>query len=361
MTRAQEIHVVLGAGQIGVRLASHLAARGHLVRLVARSARAAPAGVTLVQADATDVGALAAAADGARALYSCTNVPYERWQAELPPLYAGALGAARATGARLVVLDNLYAFGRMGGAPMRAGAEERPCSRKGALRKRLADAMLAAHARGEAEVALARASDFVGPGVTVAHLGERFFRRVFAGKAGECFGDPTLPHAFTYVDDVVATLAALGAAPRVTGRVWHVPTGPARSMEAWCVDFSRALGLPVRVKPVPGPVLFALGLFAPTIRELRELRYQWEEPYLVDDADTRAALGLAPTPLDAQVQRTAAWARATFGGADVGGRGGRGAGRDPDAGRAPDAGHAPEAGRGADADRAPPAEAAPRA
>jgi nucleoside-diphosphate-sugar epimerase len=308
------LHVVLGAGQIGTTLARVLADAGHRVRIVARREGDAIPGVERVRADLSDPRSAAASARGATVIYGCTNVAYDRWDEELPPLIDAAVAAARDTGARLVVLDNLYAFGRTAGAPMRPEGPFEPCSRKGALRKRLAERLLDAHARGDAPVAIARGSDFVGPGIVRAHLGERFFQRVFAGKPGECLGDPDQPHAFTYGDDVARGLATLGTTDRaVDGRIWHLPTLEARSMRGWASALGGALAMEVRVEPLPGWMLAALGLISPVMRELREMRYQWEEPYLVDDSAFRRELGLQPTPLDEQVRATAAWARATYG------------------------------------------------
>jgi nucleoside-diphosphate-sugar epimerase len=201
----------------------------------------------------------------------------------------------------------------MGGAPMRPEGPFEPCSRKGVLRKRLADRLLEAHRAGEVEVAIARGSDFVGPEVVGAHLGDRFFQRVFAGKAGECLGDADLPHAFSYGPDVARGLAALGTAENATGRIWHLPTLEARSMRAWADALGRELGMTVKVQRLPGWVLAAVGVFVPIMRELREMAYQWEEPYLLDDSAFRRELGVEPTPFDEQVRATAAWARDTYG------------------------------------------------
>ena len=313
MTRS--LHVVLGAGQIGTTLARLLAERGERVRLVARRDGAPIPGVERMLGSVADPAFAARCAEGAAVVYSCTNVAYDRWHEELPPLYEGAILAATTSGARLVVLDNLYAFGRMGGAPMRPEGSFAPCSRKGVLRKRLADRLLAAHRAGEVEVAIARGSDFFGPGVVGAHLGDRFFQRIFAGKAGECLGDADLPHAFSYGPDVARGLAALGAAEssRVAGRIWHLPTVEARSMRGWADALGRELGMPVKVQHLPGWLLATAGVFVPMMRELREMAYQWEEPYLLDDAAFRRELGVEPTPFDEQVRATAAWARATYG------------------------------------------------
>lgn len=306
-------HVVLGSGQIGAALARHLRDLGHEVVSVRRSTKGAPDGVQAVVGDVADPGFAARIGRDADVLYHVMNPAYHRWPAELPGLTDGALRAAEASGARLVVLDNLYAFGRTGGAPMREDGPQIPCSEKGALRKAMAERLLAAHAAGRARVTIARPSDFVGPEIVQAHLGARFFERILAGKTGECMGDPSLPHAFSYGPDVVAALAVLGADDRALGRAWHLPTGPARSMRDWAEAFGVALGRPVRVAGVPRWAVRLMGVFSPQMRELLEMRYQWEEPYLLDDGPFRATFGLEPTPFAEQVRATADWARRTFG------------------------------------------------
>jgi hypothetical protein len=50
--------------------------------------------------------------------------------------------------------------------------------------------------------------------------------------------------------------------------------------------------------------LRALGLVNPTMRELVEMQYQFEEPFVVDSAKISNKLGLGATPLDGAVAAT---------------------------------------------------------
>ncbi len=308
------LHVVLGAGQIGAALANALLAKGHRVRLVRRSPMTHPQAEVLT-ADISKLDDAKRAVAGASHVYNCMNPPYHRWHTELPPLTDNLVAALRGQPARLVVLDNLYMFGPMDGVPMKAGEAERPSSKKGALRKRLADRLLEEGKAGALNVVIVRASDFVGPGVVQAHMGERFFQRAYAGKAPECMGDPSLVHTFSYSEDVVKTLIAAGSTDGVLGRPWHVPNEPARSLSEWAKALSAALGFSISVAAMPPLLLSFLGLFVPVMRELKEMRYQWTQPYLVDDAATRSVLGVQSTPFEEQVAATAAWAKKTYGSA----------------------------------------------
>src|SRR5687767_13559845 len=97
------LHVVLGAGQVGSRLATLLQRRGHLVRLVRRgSAGPAQPGLSWASGDMTDQAFAAAATAGAAVVYDCMNPPYHRWQEQLMALGGGALLGATRAGAKLV-------------------------------------------------------------------------------------------------------------------------------------------------------------------------------------------------------------------------------------------------------------------
>ncbi|PCC75643.1 Nucleoside-diphosphate-sugar epimerase [Nannocystis exedens] len=304
------LHVVLGAGQIGGRVVELLRARGLRVRQVRRSA--VGVGPELVAGDITDLDFARRAVEGAAVVYDCMNPAYHRWPQELLPMARGALHGARHAGARLVALDCLYMYGRPGG-PMREDSPQVPCSKKGELRVKLGELRLAADRRGDVPVAIARASDFFGADLAYAVWNDRFFRRVLAGRKGQMFGDPDLPHAYTYVEDVARALVTLGTSDRGFGHVWHVPTPPAESTRSLTQRLGRALGRDADVTSVPRWLVRTLGLVSPTMREMAEMIYQWEVPFEVDDSKFRAAFGWSATPVDEAVARTAAWARTRYG------------------------------------------------
>ena len=55
----------------------------------------------------------------------------------------------------------------------------------------------------------------------------------------------------------------------------------------------------------------ANGLLAP--KELKEMGYQWEQPFVADDSAFRAKFGVAPTPVADGARATVEWAKAAFG------------------------------------------------
>jgi nucleoside-diphosphate-sugar epimerase len=261
-------------------------------------------------ADVTDPRAARAAAKGASVVYQCLNAPYPQWPELFPPLQRGVLGAAEDSGALLVSLENLYGYGPAGGKPMTEDLPLAATTVKGATRAAMTRELLAVADAGRVRVAIGRASDFFGPGVTEGStLGERVFGHALAGRRADFIGNPDLPHTYSYVPDVAAGLATLGTDPRAAGQVWHLPGPPTVTTRALLDVVAAEVGHPVAIRSVPKLALRALGLVNPTMRELAEMAYQFEEPFVLDTSKYQSAFGAAGTPLAAAVATTVAWYR----------------------------------------------------
>lgn len=300
----REIHVVLGAGQVGPRVAELLAERGHHVRIARKSSAPSRArGIETVAVDVRDPDAVARVADGATVVYSCVNPLYHQWPEMLLPMVRGITEGTRRAGARLVALDCLYMYGDT--SHMNEASKVAPVSKKGQLRAEAGELLL------EAGAAIGRAADFFGPDAPLSVLGEHFFRRVLAGKSAQMFGDPDQLHSYSFTPDVARGLVALGSRPDTRG-VWMLPVQPAETTRAVVGRFAAALGREIPVSAVPTWLVRTLGVFDPTMRELAEMTYQWKQPYVVDDAKFRQAFSIGPTPWAEAVAETLAWAQATW-------------------------------------------------
>jgi nucleoside-diphosphate-sugar epimerase len=304
------LHVVFGTGQVGRALAAVLAGRGLAVRVVSRHRPPELAdGVDWRAADATDLDAASAAAKGAAVVYQCLNAPYTQWPERFPPLQQGVLSAAERASAVLVSLENVYGYGPTGGKPM---TEDLPLAAetvKGRTRAAMTRGLLAAADAGRVRIAIGRASDFFGPGITESTLGERVFARALAGRSADFLGNPDLPHTYSYVPDVAAGLANLGTDERAIGEIWHLP-GPETVTTRDILDLVAAeAGHPVGVRSLPGLAVRALGLVSPMMRALAEMAYEFDEPFILDTTKYQSTFGPAGTPMAAAVAATVAWYR----------------------------------------------------
>ena len=303
-------HVVFGTGQVGHPLVEELVARGYDVVAVNRDGRGSFPGAKVVGGDATDPAFTAAVCRGADVVYFCLNaMNYERWTEEFPPLQRGVVAGAASAGARLVVLDNLYAYGPPLGQQLVETMAANPTSEKAATRAAMTEELLSAHGSGRVEVVIGRASDYFGPGATRSALGEAVFGAALSGKAAQVMGDPDQPHSYSYTPDVAAGLVRLGTAPGATGQIWHLPVaGPLSTRQL--VDQVYALaGHKTRVLTAGRKTLRGIGLFKPQMREYLHTLYQFTEPWVVDDGKFRAAFGDHATPLDEALATTLTWYR----------------------------------------------------
>ncbi|WP_409328624.1 NAD-dependent epimerase/dehydratase family protein [Trujillonella humicola] len=291
------LHVIVGKGPVGTTTAEVLAARGHRVRVLSRSGGSSTATVEHRRVDAADPAALTEAARGADVLYNAVNPAYHRWPTDWPPVAAALLATAERTGAVLVTMGTLYGYGRPSGV-MTPDSPLAATDTKGRVRTRMWADALAAHRAGRIRTTEARAADFVGPQVPAAqsHL-VRQLPAVRRGRRAWVVGDPDAPRSWSYLPDVAATLATLGTDDRALGRAWHVPSSPPRSQRGAIADLCAAAGRPaISVSGIPWPVLRAVGAFSPTMREVVDVRHQFDRPYLMDATATTGTFGLTATP-----------------------------------------------------------------
>jgi len=308
-------HVVIGAGPVGSGVAELLVAGGTPVTVVTRSGTGPEHPlITRLAADAGNAEAITKAATGAAAIYNCANPPYHRWPIEWPPIHVSLMTAAECTGAVLVMMDNLYGFGPGSTMPMREGDATNATGDKGAVRRRMADDLLAGHAADRFRATLARASDFYGPAVKGSALGERVVPNVIAGKKVSLLGSLDVAHSVSYMPDVVRTLVSIAADERAWGKPWNVPNAPATTQRQAVAALAAAAGTMVKVSAVPKPALKVLGLFSPMMKGLLETWYQFAEPWVTDSTLTEQTFGLHATPLAEGTAATVAWWRTQLAG-----------------------------------------------
>jgi nucleoside-diphosphate-sugar epimerase len=315
MTSPADRHVVFGTGPLASAVARALRRRGHAVTMVNRTGRRpgeVPPDTPVVAGDAYDPAFARTAAQGAAVVFQCAQPPYHKWVERFLPLQASILDAAAAAGAKLVAGENLYMYGDTNGAPM---TEDLPCgahTRKGAVRAEMSRQLLDAHRAGKVRVAMARGSDFFGPGVLQSALGERALVPALRGKSASLLGSLDLPHSYTFIDDFGEAMAILGERNDALGQAWHVPNAPALTQRELMTLVFREIGSPPRMSAAGRGMMRLAGLFVPAARETVEMMYEFEKAFVVDSTRFERAFDMRATPIQKAVSRTVAWYRERF-------------------------------------------------
>ncbi|MFE1769676.1 NAD-dependent epimerase/dehydratase family protein [Streptomyces sp. NPDC059008] len=308
------LYVVIGFGPAGMATARLLVEKGHSVRVITKTGRSPEPGIEHVALDAADSERLTEAARGATAIFSCAAPPYHRWASQWPPLASSLCAAAEATGAALVMLGNLYGYGPVDG-PLTEDLPLAATGPKGRVRAAVWERARKLHEQGRIKAVELRASDFFGPGVTDAgHLAARVMPRLLRGKPVSTLGDPDAPHSWSYLPDVARALVEVAGEERAWGRAWHVPTEPARSVREMVDRLAAQAGTgPVAVRGLSPAVLGVVALLSPLIREMKEIRYQFDRPFVVDAGAYEAEFAVRATPVDEQIKATVEWWRERLG------------------------------------------------
>jgi nucleoside-diphosphate-sugar epimerase len=312
-----ELHVVFGAGQVGFFLAKNLLEAGKRVRIVKRNVGGIPDGCELMLGDALDLAVCRRACTGATVVYHCINPEYSAkvWGATLLPLMDNLIAAAGEANARLVVLDNVYMLGRTGGKPMNENIPNNPCSKKGEIRAYVAERLMAAQRLGNVQAVCGRAADFYGPRGTLTLFGDFFWKAVLNGRPAILPANLDMVHTYHYIPDVARGLVQLGCASEseLSGNpVWMLPCQPAVTTRELAERFSLYLEKPVHMKKMSNWVLKPLGLFIPIMRELGEMTYQWDEPFIIDDSRFRKSFDVALASVSEAAMDSVKWAQKSY-------------------------------------------------
>ena len=300
--------VVLGAGGgIGGALVDELLRRDLPVRAVTSGRRPMPDGVEHVTADLNDHLAAREAVGGAAVVYHAAAPPYARWPEEFPALNASIVEASSAAGARLVLADNLYMYGPDSGV-MTEDTPTDATDRKGRLRASMTEKLMLAHAAGELDVVIGRAPDYFGPGGVNSALGTTLFGAVAKRVTVRWLGSIDVAHSVIYLPDLARALVTLGQAPEAGGRVWHLPPNGSPTGREFIALVGDAVGRPVKASATPRWLLRLIGVFRPQVREVAEISYQWEAPFVSSAAAFEEAFGpVTTTPLDEAIRKTLDW------------------------------------------------------
>ncbi|WP_063870779.1 NAD-dependent epimerase/dehydratase family protein [Paenibacillus sp. Root444D2] len=305
------MEVILGVGPLGRAVMKELLRRGKKVRMVNSSGRASvPDGVEVMQADLMSESGALTALKGAKNVFQCASPPYHKWDGLFQQMMSHITKAAAHHKVNLIMGDNLYMYGEVTGL-IHEDLAYMASTRKGKVRAEVARDLLNLHQKGILKVTIGRGADFFGPQVGNSSVGSRFFTPVAAGKPISLLGNPDVPHTFTYIDDFGRALVTLSEHEDAFGQVWHVPNAETVSARRFAELAYEVAGHAPRIGTMGRGMLRLGGLFLPAAKEVIEMLYQFEQPFVVDSSKFVQRFGgeAGPTPLRTALTETVAYYR----------------------------------------------------
>jgi nucleoside-diphosphate-sugar epimerase len=116
-------------------------------------------------------------------------------------------------------------------------------------------------------------------------------------------------HTYTYVPDIGKGLVILSEHDEAFGQAWHLPSAQTLTTREFINMIYAETGHSPRIQAVPNIVLKGLALFNPMVREVAEMLYEFEEPFVVDHTRFEQAFGNHATPLKEAIHTTVEWYR----------------------------------------------------
>ncbi|MBB1628906.1 NAD-dependent epimerase/dehydratase family protein [Achromobacter sp. UMC71] len=306
--------LVLGAtGGVGGETARQLRDAGWGVRALVRGLETETAqrdGMTWLRGDAMRRRDVARAAQGCDVIVHAVNPPgYRRWSELVLPMIDNTIAVAAAQGAAIVLPGTIYNYGPDAFPVLTETSPQHPLTRKGAIRVELEHRLQLASGQGVRVIVL-RAGDFFGPRAGNNWFSQGLVKPGQPVRAVQLPGEPGVGHQWSYLPDVARALVQLlarrealppFAAFHMAGH-WD-PDGT--QMAAAIVRVARRHGMNPRLRAFPWGLLRLAAPFAPTLRELMEMRYLWRQPLRMDNARLVEWLGAEPhTPRDEAVEAT---------------------------------------------------------
>ena len=305
-------HVVLGTGAIGRAIAEELVRRGESVRMLNRSGRMdeIPAGVDVVPSDLYDQANVREVTRGAKVVYQAAVPPYHEVAAKFPLFQRAILDGLSGNGAKLVIVENMYMYGATNGTPMTEETPHHAHTRKGRARREASKIAFEAHRAGKIRVTSARGSDYFGPWGTesATTFGSRQIYPLLQGKTVQMIGRTDIPHTHTYLKDFGKALVILGERDEADGQAWHVPNDQPRITQGEMLKmFAEEAGLEYKMTSVGAGMLRFAGLFSPPAKELVEMMYEFDQPFIIDSSKFERTFGVKATPMKEAIKATVAW------------------------------------------------------
>lgn len=278
-----QLHTVLGAnGATGIGIIKELKIKKLPIRAVSRSQKPLD-GLEAMQADLLNPQATRDAIKGSGYVYLAIGLPYSSkiWKEQWPVIMTNVIEACSEHDAKLIFLDNMYMYEHPLPVPFDENRSQATRTVKGKIRKEIVLQLLDAISSGKIEGVIGRATDFYGSYANNSLFHISFLERMLDGKNPQLLVKPDILHTYANTTDNGRALVELALDNSTHGQVWHLPVGEPITFHEILEICNRVLGGDFKLSVIATPIRKILMLFMQPLRELEEMRYQFDQPYVM--------------------------------------------------------------------------------
>jgi nucleoside-diphosphate-sugar epimerase len=299
---------ILGAGgAIGVELAKALPKYTTDIKLVSRQPKKINPTDTLFSANLSNREEVFKAIEGSEIVYLTIGYDYNTklWQQLWPPLIKNVIDACLQYQAKLVFFDNVYAIGGNHVNYITETSPISPTSKKGEVRAEVDKLILDGVEKRKLNAIIARSADFFSEIKDKSLVMNMVYDNLAKGKKAQWFCNAKAIHSAGYTPDLGIGTAMLGNTKEAYNQIWNLPTDPQKiTGEGWIDLFAAEMNTSNKYQALPGWGMKALGLFVPILKEMCEMRYQYDRDYYFDSSKFNKHFNYSPTSNAMAVKQT---------------------------------------------------------
>ncbi len=280
---------------MGYSLVNELISRGVEVIAFARSAQKLRnlfeerEGITIQAGDIFNLQDLITASENVDVIFQAANIPYPEWEDKLVPFIGNVLKAATPQNTKLVMIENIYAYGRSNGSKVTESASKQPNTKKGKIRLHVEQLVK----QSNVPTIIAHFPDFYGPNAKNTQL-HFTLKDAVQHKKAMFVGNQTIAREFIYTPDGAKAAVNLSMHDNAYGHNYNIPGYDVITGEEIVQIIRELSGYDKPVRTVSKNMIRFLGLFNANMREVVEMFYLNEEPVVLDG--TKYELEIGPLP-----------------------------------------------------------------
>jgi nucleoside-diphosphate-sugar epimerase len=168
---------------------------------------------------------------------------------------------------------------------MKEDSPYNPPSKKGMVRKQIAQMIMEEVKAGRLMALIARSADFYGPDNEKSMIIEMVYKNLLKGKKANWPVNLNKKHSFTFTPDAAKATALLGNTDDAYNAIWHLPTDKNTLTGREFIElFCREMKMPYKASVIPVWMIKIIGIFLPVMREMPEMMYQYDRDYFFDSS-----------------------------------------------------------------------------
>lgn len=197
--------------------------------------------------------------------------------------------AAKQHDAKLIVVDNIYSYGKQGEEPVSEQALKKPHTKKGRIRLQLSQLIQSA----SIPYIIAHFPDFYGPHAENTLLNYTFENMVHHKKA-LFVGSKKIAREYIYTPDGAKALVNLAMNDDSYHQHFNIPGAGTITGEEICTLATSFTNYKGKVTSVGDVMMFIASLSDRQLKEARELSYLWKEPLVLNAHKYETFIGPLP-------------------------------------------------------------------